>query len=221
MKTISDNKLVAFALGKQQKSRFQKAREEKEAKKRLDEQEAAREYDSFVASFVDEDGSSKIFLRGGQVNSTTTDTSRSAVGAIYKPERQQHLTGKSDANCEVIYSLQSHYPCLPLTSPVVILMTLVPPFLPSSDGRLLGAHRAAQTAPRHRGVRAAGRLMTSSVSSSASTSREIASMAARIALWRGVGTRTGVGLQVRLFSSPQMRCADPSTTETPTPPIYI
>ena len=102
MKTISDSKLVTFALGKQQKSRFQKAREEKEAKKRQDEQEAAREYDSFVASFVDEEGSSKVFIRGGQqVNSAVTDGVGIAPGAVYKPERNTR-SDNNNINSEVV-----------------------------------------------------------------------------------------------------------------------
>ena len=105
MKTISDSKLVAFALGKQQKSRFQKAREEKEARKRQDEQEAAREYDSFVASFVDyEEGSSKVFIRGGQtVNNgdRTADGVRTAPGSIYKPERNTR-SDNNNINSEVL-----------------------------------------------------------------------------------------------------------------------
>lgn len=105
MKTISDSKLVAFALGKQQKSRFQKAREEKEARKRQDEQEAAREYDSFVASFVDyEEGSSKVFIRGGQtVNNAdrTADGVRTAPGSIYKPERNTR-SDNNNINSEVL-----------------------------------------------------------------------------------------------------------------------
>lgn len=101
-KTISDSKLVAFALGKQQKSRFQKAREEKEAKKRQDEQEAAREYDSFVASFVDEEGSSKVFIRGGQtVNSG--DRTAVAPGSVYKPERNTRSDNNNTTNSEVRY----------------------------------------------------------------------------------------------------------------------
>lgn len=109
MKTISDSKLVAFALGKQQKSRFQKAREEKEARKRQDEQEAAREYDSFVASFVDtyEEGSSKVFIRGGQTvnngdrTSLVTDGVRTAPGSIYKPERNTR-SDNNNINSEVL-----------------------------------------------------------------------------------------------------------------------
>lgn len=74
MKGISDTKLVTFALGQQKKSRFQKAREEKEAKKKADEAEVAAVYDTFVASFKDTEdvnaageGRGKKFVRGGRV----------------------------------------------------------------------------------------------------------------------------------------------------------
>eukprot|EP00981_Chlorochromonas_danica_P011536 scaffold4094_cov201-Ochromonas_danica.AAC.6 len=66
LKNISDSKLVTFAIGQQKKSRFQKAREEQEAKKKQDDLEAAKVYESFVASFdVDEDGL-KTFVRSGR-----------------------------------------------------------------------------------------------------------------------------------------------------------
>jgi U2-associated protein SR140 len=62
MGRISQGKLAAFAVGTQKKSRFQKAREERELKKKQEEQEAASVYESFVASFaVEEDG--KTFVR--------------------------------------------------------------------------------------------------------------------------------------------------------------
>ena len=62
MKTISKGKLATFAVGQQKKRRFQTAREEKEAKAKQEEQEAAQVYESFVASF-EVDDSSKTFLR--------------------------------------------------------------------------------------------------------------------------------------------------------------
>ena len=62
LKTISKGKLATFAVGQQKKSRFQKAREEKEQRQKQEEAEAAKVYESFVASFeVDE--SSKTFIR--------------------------------------------------------------------------------------------------------------------------------------------------------------
>lgn len=64
MKTITEKKLVAFAVGQQKKSRFQKAREEKEAKRKLDDEEAAKVYDSFVESFNVDGSSTGDFVRG-------------------------------------------------------------------------------------------------------------------------------------------------------------
>jgi hypothetical protein len=67
LRNISDTKLVTFAVGQQKKSRFQKAREDKEAKKILDELEAAKVYESFVASFTAEEEDVKTFVRGGKI----------------------------------------------------------------------------------------------------------------------------------------------------------
>eukprot|EP01038_Epipyxis_sp_PR26KG_P014491 gene14491-19453_t len=88
MKTITDSKLVNFAVGQQKKSRFQKSREEKEAKKKQDEEEAAKVYDSFVASFGDgNDDQSKTFVRGGKVLDNGRDIAGGRVGEVYKLER--------------------------------------------------------------------------------------------------------------------------------------
>ncbi len=67
LKNLTDSKLVSFAIGQQKKSRFQKAREEKEQKRLQDEKEAAKVYESFVASFEDE--KDKTFVKAG-VNSS-------------------------------------------------------------------------------------------------------------------------------------------------------
>ena len=61
---ISDSKLVSFAVGQQKKSRFHKSREEKEIKRKEEDKEAAKVYESFVASFADE-SSEKTFVRSG------------------------------------------------------------------------------------------------------------------------------------------------------------
>lgn len=86
MKNITDNKLVAFAIGKQTKSRFQKAREEKELKKKQDENEAAQVYDDFVASFTNEDDANKVFIRGGKINNSgsTSEADTSTSGDVYR-----------------------------------------------------------------------------------------------------------------------------------------
>lgn len=67
LKNLTDSKLVSFAIGQQKKSRFQKAREEKEQKRLQDEKEAAKVYESFVASFEDE--KDKTFVKAGVNNS--------------------------------------------------------------------------------------------------------------------------------------------------------
>lgn len=51
LKKLTDSKLTTFALGQVKKSRFQREREEKELKKKQDEEEAAKIYESFVESF--------------------------------------------------------------------------------------------------------------------------------------------------------------------------
>lgn len=62
---ISESKLVSFAIGQQKKSRFQKAREDKELKQKLDDEATAKVYDSFVSSFTEEEDG-KTFVRGGK-----------------------------------------------------------------------------------------------------------------------------------------------------------
>lgn len=63
LKTISDNKLATFAVGQQKKSRFQKAREEAEERKRQEALETSKMYDTFVASFEGDEGGGKTFVR--------------------------------------------------------------------------------------------------------------------------------------------------------------
>jgi len=70
LKNLTDSKLIQFAIGTQKKSRFQKAREDKETKKKQEEEEAAKVYESFVASFKDDDeNGGKTFVRGGRSDS--------------------------------------------------------------------------------------------------------------------------------------------------------
>ena len=61
LKRITDSKLAAFDVGSQRKSRFQKAREEGEKRKRREVEEAERLYAGFVASFDVGGNSSKHF----------------------------------------------------------------------------------------------------------------------------------------------------------------
>ena len=83
---ISDSKLVSFAIGQQKKSRFQKAREDKEAKQKLDDEATAKVYDSFVSSFTeDEDG--KTFIRGGPAKRDIEGIYGGNRGEVYKMDR--------------------------------------------------------------------------------------------------------------------------------------
>ncbi|KAL8011609.1 putative RNA recognition motif domain, CID domain, SWAP/Surp superfamily [Plasmopara halstedii] len=64
--SLTDDKLARFALGHQKKTKFQKEREDREAKKRQADEEAARIYATFVASFDNEDEiKGKAFVRSG------------------------------------------------------------------------------------------------------------------------------------------------------------
>jgi hypothetical protein len=85
LKTISDNKLATFAVGQVKKSRFQKAREEAEEKRRLEELETSKLYDSFVASFESDD-SSKTFVRGAGAGRGGDDDRPGRSGDVYKLE---------------------------------------------------------------------------------------------------------------------------------------
>ena len=87
MRTITENKLATFAVGQQKKSRFQKAREDKETKKKLDDEAASVEYEKFVATFSEVDNS-KTFVRGGKVNDDTEIYGGSGRGEPYKLERK-------------------------------------------------------------------------------------------------------------------------------------
>lgn len=80
MKTITGEKLSSFAVGSQKKSRFQKAREEKELKLKQEADAAAEVYDSFVASFAAEEDNTKTFIRGGIKGE---DPDRSNRGEVY------------------------------------------------------------------------------------------------------------------------------------------
>lgn len=83
LKTISDNKLATFAVGQQKKSRFQKAREEAEERKRQEERETAKLYDSFVASF-EGDGDGKTFVRGAASTSSSGEGPPGRGGDVYR-----------------------------------------------------------------------------------------------------------------------------------------
>jgi RNA recognition motif-containing protein len=51
---LSDKKIITFAIGKQTKSKLERAKEKREEKKRKEEEEVASLYDSFVESFEED-----------------------------------------------------------------------------------------------------------------------------------------------------------------------
>jgi hypothetical protein len=55
LKNLSAEKLISFTVGPTKKSRFQKAREVEEAKRKQQEEETAKVYETFVSSFNDQD----------------------------------------------------------------------------------------------------------------------------------------------------------------------
>mmetsp|Transcript_36985 Transcript_36985/g.47798 ORF Transcript_36985/g.47798 Transcript_36985/m.47798 type:complete len:1038 (+) Transcript_36985:104-3217(+) len=73
MKTISQTKLATFVVGQQKKTRFQKEKEAKEAKKKQELTEAAGLYEDFVTSFNPEENS-KTFMRGSNRNESNDRT---------------------------------------------------------------------------------------------------------------------------------------------------
>lgn len=81
MQSISEDKLATFAVGQQKKSRFQKAREEAEERKRQEELEASKIYDTFVASF-EGSSDSKTFVRAGAATGDRSGPGK--AGEVYK-----------------------------------------------------------------------------------------------------------------------------------------
>jgi len=79
LQTITSDKLASFAIGANKKSRFQKNREEKEAKEKAEAQAAAQVFDSFVASFEgdDDDDNQNMPLKAFVKESTSTITTQS------------------------------------------------------------------------------------------------------------------------------------------------
>lgn len=93
MRTITDTKLVTFAVGQQKKTRFQKQRDEREQKKKQDEEAAAEVYDSFVASFT-EDDDVKTFVRGSTFHDDGEHGGK--AGEIYKLDRRAAKMSEMD-----------------------------------------------------------------------------------------------------------------------------
>lgn len=89
LKTITDTKLVAFAVGNQKKSRFQKAREEQELKKKQEEQEAAKIYDDFVASFEDKSDKKTFVPAGGSTSGSSSSKKSSEMERIMEEMKER------------------------------------------------------------------------------------------------------------------------------------
>jgi U2-associated protein SR140 len=64
LKTLTSSKLAAFVMGQQQKSRFQREKEERDERRRVADAEAALVYEEFVTDF-DRDARSQPFVRAG------------------------------------------------------------------------------------------------------------------------------------------------------------
>ena len=71
LETISSEKIEKFQTGLQKKSRFQKAREEKELKEKQEAEAAAAIYGDFVKSFGVEDEPVRFVPSGSGTNSKT------------------------------------------------------------------------------------------------------------------------------------------------------
>ncbi|KAG6960789.1 hypothetical protein JG688_00009419, partial [Phytophthora aleatoria] len=90
--SLTDDKLARFVLGQQKKTKFQKEREDREAKKRQADEEAAKIYATFVASFDNEDETKgKAFVRGGTQAAQGNSQSAAQSGDVYR------LKGKEQA----------------------------------------------------------------------------------------------------------------------------
>uniref|UniRef100_K3X1G9 Uncharacterized protein n=1 Tax=Globisporangium ultimum (strain ATCC 200006 / CBS 805.95 / DAOM BR144) TaxID=431595 RepID=K3X1G9_GLOUD len=83
---LTDDKLARFVIGQQKKTKFEKDREDREAKKRQADEEAAKIYAQFVASFEDEDATlGKAFVRGETVvKGGNAPPSQHARGEVYR-----------------------------------------------------------------------------------------------------------------------------------------
>ncbi|CAI5739911.1 unnamed protein product [Peronospora destructor] len=71
--SLTDDKLARFVLGHQKKTKFHKEREDREAKKRQADEEAAMMYATFVASFDNEDETKGKTFRGSEMNKRSNE----------------------------------------------------------------------------------------------------------------------------------------------------
>ncbi|KAL4146753.1 hypothetical protein PRNP1_010510 [Phytophthora ramorum] len=97
---LTDDKLARFVLGHQKKTKFQKDREDREAKKRQADEEAAKIYATFVASFDNEDETKgKAFVRGGATQGSCQSSRQS--GDVYRLKAKEPAIGAAAAGKKV------------------------------------------------------------------------------------------------------------------------
>ncbi|CAH1244973.1 U2SURP [Branchiostoma lanceolatum] len=87
MKTISEQKLKAFSVGRMNQKKTLSKKEQEELKKKEEEKAAAQVFEEFVASFEDSASQGpKTWVRGNTINpETKKETLSSKKGALYKP----------------------------------------------------------------------------------------------------------------------------------------
>jgi len=101
LKTITTDKLATFAIGNNKKSRFQKLKEEKEAKEKAEAEAAAEVYNSFVASFEGDDNDDddnnrqnmpmKSFIKEGSSKTKNMDS-------LFNEIKQKEIKNDNDNN---------------------------------------------------------------------------------------------------------------------------
>ncbi|CAI5742006.1 unnamed protein product [Hyaloperonospora brassicae] len=92
--SLTDDKLARFVLGHQKKTKFQKEREDREAKKRRADEEAAKIYATFVASFDNEgEAQGKTFVRSAAALGDGQSTHEH--GETYRLEAKEAKAGLS------------------------------------------------------------------------------------------------------------------------------
>jgi hypothetical protein len=78
---------------KRAKTRFDKEKSQRKAKKRAGEQEAAKVYEDFVASFAEESGHSKTFVRGGTIQPDASGVDKDVTSSCASSGRVFHMSG--------------------------------------------------------------------------------------------------------------------------------
>ncbi|RYG69336.1 hypothetical protein EON64_02975 [archaeon] len=87
--------MISFSLA-QKKNRFQKAKEEKEARRKQDEEEAAKVYESFVESFSANDEYAKTFIKESSAHDGEDEFDASKKGE-YRMDTGRKARGLKDS----------------------------------------------------------------------------------------------------------------------------